>query len=70
MIDARTDKSLTTDSPGAAEQYQLAVDHILGSETGAAEALDWALALDSNLALALAARYMLAKDGKSVDADR
>ncbi|HTS20344.1 MAG TPA: hypothetical protein VMN79_00920 [Casimicrobiaceae bacterium] len=69
MIDARTGKSLTTDSPGAAEQYQLAVDRILGSETGAAEALDRALALDGNLALALAARYMLAKDGKSADAD-
>src|SRR5215831_20698622 len=69
MIDARTGKSLTTDSPGAGEQYQLAVDRILASETGAAEALDRALALDSNLALALAARYMLAKDGNSADAD-
>ena len=69
MIDARTGKSLTTDSPGAAEQYQLAVDRILGSETGAAEALDRALALDSNFALALAARYMLAQDSKSADAD-
>src|SRR5262245_55503524 len=69
MIDARTGKSLTTDIPGAAEQYQLAVDRILGSETGAAEALDQALALDRNLALALAARYMLAKDTKSADAD-
>jgi hypothetical protein len=69
MIDARTGKTLTTDSPGAAEQYQLAVDRILGSETGAAEALDRALALDSKFALALAARYMLAKDGKSADAD-
>jgi hypothetical protein len=69
MIDARTGKTLTTDSPGAAEQYQLAVDRILGSETGAAEALDQALALDSKFALALAARYMLAKDGKSADAD-
>ena len=69
MIDARTGKSLTTDSSGAAEQYQLAVDRILGSETGAAEALDRALALDSKFALALAARHMLAKDGKSADAD-
>jgi len=69
MIDARTGRTLTTDSPGAAEQYQLAVDRILGSETGAAEALDRALALDSKFALALAARYMLAKDGKSADAD-
>lgn len=70
MIDARTGKSVTTDSAGAAEQYQFAVDRILGSETGAAEALDRALALDGNLALALAARYMLAKDGKSTDADQ
>src|SRR5215468_299681 len=69
MIDARTGRSLTTVSLEAAEQYQLAVDRILGSETGAAEALDRALALDSNLALALAARYMLAKDGNSADAD-
>lgn len=69
MIDARTGKPLTTDSPGAAEQYQLAVDRILGSEAGAAEALDRALALDCNLALALGARYMLAKEGKSPDAD-
>jgi hypothetical protein len=69
MIDARTGKPLTTDSPDAAEQYQLAVDLILGSETGAAEALDRALGLDSNFPLALAARYMVAKDGKSADAD-
>jgi len=69
MIDGRTGKSLTTDTPGAAEQYQLAVDRILGSEAGAAHALDRALALDSNLALALAARYMLARDAKAADAD-
>jgi hypothetical protein len=69
MIDARTGRSFTTVSLEAAEQYQLAVDHILGSETGAAVALDRALALDSNFALALAARYMLAKDAKSADAD-
>jgi hypothetical protein len=69
MIDARTGKSLTTGSPEAAEQYRLAVDRVLGSETGAAEALDRALALDSNLAVALAARHMLAKDAKSADAD-
>ena len=69
MIDARMGQSLTTGSIEAAEQYQLAVDRILGSETGAAEALDRALALDSNLALALGARYMLAKDAKSADAD-
>nr|WP_294863279.1 hypothetical protein [uncultured Pseudogulbenkiania sp.] len=69
MIDARRGQSLTTGSLEASEQYQLAVDHILGAETGAAEALDQALVLDSDLALALAARYMLAKDAKSADAD-
>jgi hypothetical protein len=69
MIDGRTGRSLTTASPSASEQYQLAVDRILGSETGAAESLDRALALDSNFALALAARYMLAKDSKSAVAD-
>jgi tetratricopeptide (TPR) repeat protein len=69
MIDARIGKPLTTGSPEAAENYQLAVDCILGSEAGAAEMLDQALALDSNFALALAARYMLAKDAKPTDAD-
>ena len=69
MIDARTGQPLTTGSLEAAEQYQLAVDRILGSETGATEALDQALALDGSLALALAARYMLAKDAKSAEAD-
>lgn len=69
MIDARTGKPLTTDSPEAAEQYQRAVDRVLGSETGAAETLDHALALDGNFAMALAARYMLANDAKSADAD-
>ena len=69
MIDARTGRSLTTSSPEAAQQYQQAVDRILGSETGAAEALDRALALDSDFALALAARHMLAKDAKSAHAD-
>ncbi|WP_432257559.1 hypothetical protein [Cupriavidus sp. TMH.W2] len=68
MINARTGRPLTTDRPEAAERYQLAVDRILGSEAGAAEALDQALALDSNLALALAARHMLAKDANAADA--
>jgi hypothetical protein len=69
MIDARTGRHLTTDRPEAAERYRLAVDRILGSEAGAAEALDQALALDSDLALALAARHMLAKDANAADAD-
>jgi len=69
MIDARTGRRLSIDHPEAAERYQLAVDRILGSETGAAVALDQALALDSNFALALAARHMLAKDSGAADAD-
>lgn len=69
MIDARRGQPLTTGSPEAAGQYQLAVDRILGSETGAVDVLDQALALDGDFALALAARYMLAKDAKSADAD-
>ena len=68
MIDARSGRAVTAGTPEAAEQYQLAVDRILGSETGPAEALDRALALDSNFALALAARHMLAKDAGSADA--
>jgi hypothetical protein len=67
MNDARTGKALTAASPEAAAQYRLAVDRILGSEAGAAEALDLALGLDDNFALALAARYMLAKDARSAD---
>ena len=59
---------MTTDSATAASQYQLAVDRILGSETGTAEALDRALELDGGFALALAARYMLARDAGSADA--
>jgi len=69
MIDARSGQPVTTDSGAAASQYQLAVDRILGSETGAAEALDRALELDGGFALALAARYMLARDAGSTDAD-
>jgi hypothetical protein len=69
LIDARTGKPLSTDRVEAAERYQQAVDRILGSEAGAIEALDQALALDDDFALALAARHMLAKDAKSADAE-
>ena len=69
MVDARTGKRLTAACDDAAQRYQLAVDRILGSESGAAEALDQALALDRAFALALAARYMLSKDAKSPDAE-
>jgi hypothetical protein len=68
VIDMRTGNPLTTDRPDAAERYLLAVDRILGSEAGAEDALDRALALDGNFAVALAARYLLAKDAKSADA--
>jgi hypothetical protein len=69
MIDTRTGQPFTTSSAGAANAYRLAVDRILGSESGAAEALDEALALDGSFALALAARSMLARDAKAADAD-
>jgi tetratricopeptide (TPR) repeat protein len=68
MLDVRRGKPVTTDTAEAAEHYRLAVDRILGSESGAAEALDRALEVDGNFALALAARYMLAKDARSADA--
>jgi len=70
MLDARSGKPLTTSSPEAADRYRRAVNRILGSETGAAEALDRALELDSDFTLALAARYMLARDSGSADAGR
>src|SRR3974390_2427176 len=69
MNDARIAKPLTTGCQEAAQRYQLAVDGILGSEAGVAETLDQALALDSDFALALAARYMVSKDARSADAD-
>lgn len=69
MIDARRGQLLTTTSPEAADLYRLAVDRILASETGAAETLDLALAVDGHFSLALAARYMLARDANSEDAD-
>jgi tetratricopeptide (TPR) repeat protein len=69
MIDARIGKLLSTDSAEAARCYQLAIDRVLGSEAGAAEALDQALAQDGNFAVALAASYMLSKDAKAADAD-
>src|SRR5262249_38310520 len=69
MIDARTGKCLTAACQDAAQRYQLAVDCILGSESGATETLDQALALDGEFAVALAARYMLSKDSRSTGAE-
>jgi len=68
MIEKRTGHTLSSDSPEAVRLYQQAVDLILGSESGAAEALDKALALDNNFALAAAARYCVAKDIGEADA--
>ncbi len=62
MFDRRTGNRLTCQSPEAVELYQTALDLILGSESGAAEALDQALALDGSFALAAAARYFVAQD--------
>jgi len=62
MLEARTGNTLSTESPEAAGLYREAVDLILGSESGAAEALDRALELDGEFALAAAARYYVAQD--------
>ena len=62
MIEKRTGNPLSTQSPEAGHLYQEAVDLILGSESGAAETLDRALALDSDFSLAAAARYYVARD--------
>lgn len=62
MLETRTGNTLSCESAEAAKLYQDAVDLILGSESGADEALDKALALDQNFALAAAARYYVAQD--------
>jgi hypothetical protein len=68
MIDARMGGPVTTGSDEAAGLYGQAIDRLLGSEPGAAEALDRALALDGGFALALAARYQIASDARTADA--
>jgi len=68
MFDTRTGNTLSSASPEAAHLYQGAVDLILGSESGAAEALDKALELDKDFALAAAARYYVANDIGEPDA--
>jgi Tfp pilus assembly protein PilF len=70
MIDQRTGKPVTCSSADAHKEYETAVDLILGSETGAAEHLDRALALDPHYALAAVARYLLARDAKEPNADQ
>ncbi|WP_346839949.1 hypothetical protein [Microbulbifer sp. SAOS-129_SWC] len=68
MLEQRTGKTLTSESDQAAQLYGDALDLILGSESGAAETLDRALALDKNFALAAAARYYVANDVGEPDA--
>lgn len=62
MLETRTGNRLSVESARAADLYQEAVDLILGSESGAAQALDQALELEAEFALAAAARYYVAKD--------
>jgi hypothetical protein len=62
MFEARIGKALSSHSAEAVDLYQEAVDLILGSESGVAETLDRALALDNDFALAAAARYYVAQD--------
>ncbi len=54
----------------ARDAYQEAIDCILGSQTGAAEALDKALGPEPTFAAAAAARYLVAKDARDPDAAR
>ncbi|NMH66591.1 hypothetical protein [Shewanella salipaludis] len=68
MLDARTGKPLSSESAEAARLYLQAVDLILGSESGAAAALDRALELDKDFAMAAAARYYVALDVGETDA--
>ena len=70
MDDPRIGRPVTCSSRDACKEYQAALDLILGSETGAAERLDQALALDPQFALAAIARYQLARDAREPNADQ
>ncbi len=70
MNDQRTGNRVTCSSPDAHSEYETASNLILGSETGAAERLDRALALDPQFSLAAVARYQLARDAKEPNADQ
>ncbi|MFA6985277.1 MAG: hypothetical protein WC213_03630 [Arenimonas sp.] len=70
MDDPRIGRPVTCSSRDAYKEYQAALDLILGSETGAAERLDQALALDPQFALAAIARYQLARDAREPNADQ
>lgn len=69
MIHTRTGNIMTTASKQAAQDYLGAENLILGSESGALALLDHALEQDPDFALAMAARYMLAKDANDPGAD-
>ncbi len=69
MFERRTGNRLSSRSAEAVSLYQAAIDLILGSESGAAEALDRALELDGEFALAAAARYFVAQDVGEPGAD-
>ena len=64
MIEARTGNTLSSHSSEAVKLYNEAIDLILGSQSGASQALDKALELDRNFALAAAARYFVEKDSE------
>jgi len=68
MRDPRTGKRFSARSTLAGEAYALAVDRILGSESGVLEALEESIAQDPRFCMALAARYMLAKEQDEQDA--
>ncbi|OZG69740.1 hypothetical protein BTA51_29390 [Hahella sp. CCB-MM4] len=70
MIEPRTGNYLSSCSNEAVELYNQAIDLILGSQSGAAQALDRALKLDGHFALAAAARYFVEKDIGGPDANR
>ncbi|MGD8385015.1 MAG: hypothetical protein PVF89_06380, partial [Lysobacterales bacterium] len=70
MIEPRTGNTLSSHSSEAIGLYNEAIDLILGSQSGAAAALDKALEFDGRFALAAAARYFLAKDNGGDDAGR
>ena len=68
MLETRTGTTLSCKSFEAVNLYREAVDLILGSESGAADTLDQALALDGDFALAAAARYYVGNDTGEPDA--
>ncbi|MGA9574975.1 MAG: hypothetical protein WBS20_13630, partial [Lysobacterales bacterium] len=70
VIEPRTGNILSSHSPEAAALYNQAIDLILGSQSGATQALDRALELDGDFAMAAAARYFVEMDSQGPDAGR